>query len=103
MSCCSPDAWKVPARCERPHLAGSDELVVDSTLPPEMLGHVRSVRLRQMPDAVFSRRETCTLTVEYEGSPCCDFRCSACGKVHNASRIGLFCPRCGARVKGVER
>ncbi len=101
VSDCSTNAWAVPARCEKPHFIGDDELVVDSTLPAEMLAQVGSVRIRQMPDVVYRRRETCTMTVEYEGSPCSDYRCSRCGKVHNTPRVGPFCPRCGASVTSV--
>ena len=49
----------------------------------------------------FGRRGKCTLTVEYEGFPCNDYRCSACGKVHNGPRANAYCPRCGSRVEEV--
>lgn len=103
VSDCSPRAWMVPAECELPRLTGTDELVIDSTLPLEMLASVTSVRIRQVPDVMFLKLVTCTLTVEYEGYPMSDFRCSACTKVHNAPRPGAFCPRCGARVVRVVR
>lgn len=102
MSDCSTRAWMVPAECEPPRLA-DDELVIDSTLPLEMLASVMSVRIRQVPDATFIKLVTCTLTVEYEGYPMSDFRCSACRKVHNAPRPGAYCPRCGAMVVAVVR
>ena len=40
----------------------------------------------------------CEMTTEYEGYPCSDYRCSACGKVHSAPRAHERCPRCGAKV-----
>lgn len=49
---------------------------------------------------------SCTMTCTYHGEPCSDWTCSRCGKthvVHNAARLGEFCPRCGARVTGVAR
>ena len=45
----------------------------------------------------------CTMTLEYAGYPCNDYRCSARGKVHCAPRTHERCPRCGAvvtRTKG---
>ena len=47
------------------------------------------------------RRGTCRLVVEFEGYPCNDYRCTACGKVHNAPRANGYCPRCGAKVEEV--
>lgn len=47
----------------------------------------------------------CVLTRTYEGEPCSDWTCSACGKthcVHNAAKVSEFCPRCGNKVTGVE-
>lgn len=102
MSDCSTRAWMVPAECEPPRLA-DDELVIDSMLPMEMLESVMSVRIRQVPDVMFLKLVTCTLTVEYEGYPMSDFRCSAYTKVHNAPRPGAYCPRCGAMVVGIIR
>ena len=103
MSDCSANAWAVPAECERPHFAGSDEIVIDSMLPAYVLEAARTVRIRQLPDVTFAKLETCTMTVEYEGYPTSDFLCSACGKLHNAPRIRRYCPRCGAMVAGTER
>ena len=44
----------------------------------------------------------CEMTTEYEGYPCSDYRCSACGKVHSAPRAHERCPRCGAKVTRVD-
>lgn len=101
MSDCSANAWAVPKACV-PAGLGDAELVIDTLVPAADLACVRTVRIRQLPDEVFVRRDTCELTVEYEGYPCSDFRCSACGKVHNAPAPQPFCPRCAAEVVGVS-
>ena len=101
MSDCSPNAWAVP-RHRDPLGEDGNELVLDAYIHPDLLDGVRTVRIRQVPGAVFHRRGKCTLTVEMEGYPCNDYRCSACGKMHNAPRAGAYCPRCGAFVTGVE-
>lgn len=101
MSDCSANAWAVPKACA-PMGRGEAELVIDALMPAAELAGVRSVRIRQLPDEVFVRREACVLTVEYEGYPCSDFRCSACGKVHNAPAPQPFCPRCAAEVAWVS-
>ena len=101
MSDCSPKAWAVPKDCA-PMAGERDELVLDAFVPPALLASVTTVRIRQLPDEVFQRRGTCVLTVEYEGYPCSDYRCSSCGKLHNAPRPGAYCPRCGAIVREVR-
>ena len=101
MSDCSRNAWAVPKAAQMPNFDGTDELVVDSMMEPGEVDAVRTVRVRQLPDAVFVRRATCTLTVVYRGYPCSDFLCSSCGKIHNAPHPDAFCPRCGAVVAEV--
>ena len=41
---------------------------------------------------------TCTMRRVYAGYPCHDWKCSACGKIHNSLRAGQWCPRCGAHT-----
>ena len=101
MSDCSTRAWQVPRDATPPNLDGTDELVVDVMLPEAAIASARTLRIRQLPEAVFVRRKTCTLTVEYEGYPNLDYLCSSCNKIHNAPRQNAFCPRCGARVVAV--
>ena len=98
MSDCSANAWAVPKESGIPRHDGTDELVIDAYATPEQIAGARSLRIRQAPGAVFAKVDWCTLTVEYAGDPCNDYRCSACGKLHNAPRANAFCPRCGARV-----
>ena len=50
----------------------------------------------------FARERKCSMTTEFEGTPCNDYRCSACGKLHNAPRVHSHCPRCGAKVTDVD-
>lgn len=50
----------------------------------------------------FTMERTCTLTREFHGTPCSDWRCSECGKISNSPRPGEHCPRCGAKVTRVE-
>ena len=73
--------------------------------PEDETWHMRSGRIVaiERDGLVYALRETCTMTQEYAGYPCSDFRCSACGKVHNAPHADEFCSRCGAMVVGVER
>lgn len=53
-------------------------------------------------DVRFDRLRECTMTLEHEGYPCNCWECSACGKKHDAPRLHSYCPRCGARIVGVE-
>lgn len=46
--------------------------------------------------------ESCTMTLAYRGEPSSAYRCSACGKLHDAPRVHGFCPRCGAEVSAVR-
>ena len=50
----------------------------------------------------FRKHRECTMTEGYKGNPCNDYTCSACGKMHCAPQLHAYCPRCGARVVGVE-
>lgn len=50
----------------------------------------------------FAREKTCSMATEFRGTPCNDYRCSACGKLHNAPRAHSYCPRCGAKVTDVD-
>ncbi|MBR0403723.1 MAG: hypothetical protein IJI68_00660 [Eggerthellaceae bacterium] len=102
MSDCSTNAWAVPKESGIPRHDGTDELVIDVYATPEQIAGARSLRIRQVPGAVFIRRHTCYLVLEYVGSPCNDYRCSFCGKVHNAPRAGNFCPRCGSIVLYIQ-
>ena len=50
----------------------------------------------------YERVEECTLERTFDGTFNYDFKCSNCGKIHNAPRANERCPRCGARVKGAR-
>ena len=101
MSDCSTRAWQVPRASELPKLDGTDELVIDVMLPAQTIESARTLRIRQLPSAVFHRRRTCTLIIRYRGYPNMDIECSCCGKIHNAPRTDRYCPRCGAWVVAV--
>lgn len=101
MSDCSTRAWQVPRDAAPPNLDGTDDLVIDTFLPKEVIASARTVRIRPFADAVFVRRKTCTLIIRYKGYPNMDIECSCCGKIHNAPRTGRHCPRCGAWVVAV--
>lgn len=101
MSDCSTRAWDVPRDALPPSLDGTDDLVVDTFLPRELIASASTVRIRPFTDAVFVRRKTCTLIIRYKGYPNMDIECSSCGKIHNAPRAGRFCPRCGAAAVAV--
>ena len=73
-------------------------LEIDAMFPDE---YVDSIGAISYGGIEFTRRGKCVLTVEHEGYPCNDYRCSACGKVHNAPRPGSYCPRCGCLVAEV--
>lgn len=58
----------------------------------------------QLSAEIAALRGSCTMTCTYRGEPCSDWTCSFCGKthvVHNAARVGEYCPRCGAKVAEV--
>lgn len=53
-------------------------------------------------DCVWFRKfRECTMTEGFKGSPCNDYTCSACGKMHCAPQVHRFCPRCGSLVVAV--
>lgn len=47
--------------------------------------------------ARFARQDSCDIELVDEGAPCSTYRCTACGKLHVATRSQPYCPRCGAR------
>lgn len=61
--------------------------------------YVNGVRFVK-PEAVVP---SCTLELVDEGRPESTYRCSACGKLHTASRAHRHCPRCGARNASPDR
>lgn len=53
-------------------------------------------------DTRYEKVETCTMERVYDGTFNYDYRCSNCGKTHNAPRANERCPRCGAYVEEVR-
>ena len=94
MGDCSTNAWRVPKLDERePGVIYSHQLYSREVYENAKAIEIAGVR--------FYKPVTCTLTRTYHGSPCSDWLCSACGKIHNAPRANAFCPRCAAKVTEV--
>lgn len=88
MSDCSTRAYDVP-----------DTIKVPRMYPLEIVQRIERIDY----GGIYFRKEvTCTMTEAYRGTPCSDWECSACGKIHNAPRTGRFCPRCGAKIVEVK-
>ena len=51
--------------------------------------------------AWFVKQRECTMAEGFKGTPCNDYTCSACGKMHCAPQVHRFCPRCGSLVVAV--
>lgn len=71
-------------------------IVQDSMYPAKLYELVSAI---EIADTRFERVRECELVLEFEGAICNDYRCTCCGKVHNAPRRNSYCPRCGAKVK----
>lgn len=76
---------------------GTYELDAHAPYSEEVMAHVGYVRYGKRRYAL---ERKCDMALEFEGTPCNDYRCSNCGKVHNAPRLHRYCPRCGARIRG---
>ena len=79
---------------------GGYSIEMPSLYPAQVMAHVDSVVIGGMRFERYYGRE-CEMSLTFKGSPCNDYVCSACGKMHNAPRVSTYCPRCGARIVAV--
>ena len=118
MSDCSVNAWRKPSwgdtRWHEPthadprrgihgRVAWEDGSECELHYARFVNGSERRADFVEIDGERFAPERTCTMELTFEGDPCSDYRCGACGKVQavcNALPMTVprwHCVRCGAR------